>query len=154
GLSRPARSYRERDAVPPARCDREDRHRIDVELCDDAAGQRVGPLSGAPGRGVFRGRPHRQGSGRGLRWPEGLGRGDRRTLARADPELLAVQIGVTRICATYPPNQSIDITDRTGCDANHSHLHGLAFADVQISNAAPWSVARVKRGRKLTEWKG
>ncbi len=89
------------DAVQSARCDSAHRHRTHIVFRHDAAGQRVGPLSRPTRSGLFRRRPDRERPGRGLCPPQGLGPRHRRTLARADPELLItryfIELSISRM---------------------------------------------------------
>ncbi len=66
-----ARPHGEGDAVPPARRGSQDRRQADGELRHVARLLRVGPLSRASGRALFRGRQGGARPGRGLRGPQG-----------------------------------------------------------------------------------
>uniref|UniRef100_A0A0N4ZXP5 LigA n=1 Tax=Parastrongyloides trichosuri TaxID=131310 RepID=A0A0N4ZXP5_PARTI len=86
-LSGPARSHGEGHPVPSARRRRQRRDGVDGKLRHDPArlGQR--PLLRPSGQPLFRRRQDRPRPDRGLRRPQGLGGGDGRALAGADPQL-------------------------------------------------------------------
>ena len=86
-LSRAARSHREGDAVPPARCGEHRRREADRELCDVAGLVGVGALFQPSRKLLFRRRQDRARPGRGLCRAQGHERRRDRALAGAGAEL-------------------------------------------------------------------
>ncbi len=85
GYPAPARSHGETYAFQSAGGRSAHRHALNGEPCNDAGLVRQRALFCSSASGIFRRRPHRSRSGRGLCGAQGMDLAARRTLARAEP---------------------------------------------------------------------